>query len=331
MTYTAILKAKEGELNALSKGGLPSGTRVLLEHNSTPIGDRAMKRWIEALSQTQMLAWGLDLSAHRRPNGSTFRKILDDLPAAERTKVSGVITPTSHGTLRQAACNQAQQSDLVLLRIPVRQPGLDYRSHILSFADSLPVERDKQAIVLDFGNLGSLTGPALRSKILEVAAPILDDGGFESVTTSGTSFPDRIGGFPVGWRMESRPEFEEWRNAVMSTGSLICYGDYGPRSADFPPGGFANTLAQVRYTCPSGYYIFRGGLLRNDHEQLRTIGSDLATSQHFMGVGFSWGDGEVERIGSGQGGTGNRTTWIAIETSHHLAFTSEQVWTSLGL
>ncbi len=327
MRYTAILKAKEGELIALSKGGVPSETRILLERNKKPLGKRPTLRLVEALRSHGRGVFCIDYSAHDKGTGEAFRNDLKQLPLAVRPNVSVVISPDSKQSLIDAACQQSGRSGLLVVRIASSGLGSAVRSLILQFVGGLPVPRQKIAIVLDFANLGDVSVASFRSQILEAAGPLVMKGGFESVTVSGTSFPDGIGKIIAAknWKVLARPEFDAWRSAVESSGMKIGFGDYGPRSASHPPDGRANTLAQVRYTFEGGFRVYRGLLLRNDHGQLRTIGSTLMSSSIFKGSDYSWGDGELQRIGSGTGGTGNRTTWISIETSHHLNFTAEQV------
>lgn len=55
------------------------------------------------------------------------------------------------------------------------------------------------------------------------------------------------------------------------------------------------------------------------------LAKKLVESQHYLGPEFSWGDSQILQGSLGQGTPGNSTTWIAIDTNHHIAYVVAEV------
>jgi hypothetical protein len=51
----------------------------------------------------------------------------------------------------------------------------------------------------------------------------------------------------------------------------------------------------------------------------------VVSSAYYMGDDFSWGDAQILACSQKEIGPGNSTTWIAIDTSHHLAWVIAEV------
>lgn len=50
----------------------------------------------------------------------------------------------------------------------------------------------------------------------------------------------------------------------------------------------------------------------------------LIRSGYYLYPGFSWGDNEIQRCANGEIG-GGATTWITIDTSHHLTYVVAEI------
>lgn len=324
--YTYISKNKQGELSALEKGGFPGQTRVILEHNQALLGPTLLKQFGRAVACAGPLGVALDITAAPRAIPKPYIEALD---ADGRNKLSIVVTPKSSPHLLKAARFQCSKTGLAVIRIkPQPTPALTLKM-VMHCVNDLDVPMNQVAVILDFATLEDMTVTAAGGLFASHAAPLFDVGDFESVTVASTSFPKGIGSLPQGWSHLLRTEINQWVSARHQSGLPICFGDYGPRSSDFPPGGFANTLAQVRYTCSNSYLVYRGKPLRTGHNQHVEIGKALVGMDQYRGTEFSWGDEEIQRIAQQERGPGNRSTWVSIETSHHLVLTAEQVsWES---
>ena len=55
------------------------------------------------------------------------------------------------------------------------------------------------------------------------------------------------------------------------------------------------------------------------------LAKKLVESPHYLNPEFSWGDSQIFQCSLGQGTPGNSTTWIAIDTSHHIAYSVAEV------
>lgn len=327
--YTSLIKAKEGEFTALVKGGLPSATRILLERNSVEIGTRVMTRINEAVALCGPRDFAIDTTAVTGHQGPALRSFLSALPPEARSKILPVVSPLSGSRHRRFAVDQAAASGLLIARFPFSGRVSELEDDVAELLGDLELPPESVALILDFKDVHGADPNDLAQRFL--AARLFTEEGFDSVTVAATSFPAGIASFPRRWSLHNRPELTAWRQVVESTGSEIGFGDYACRSSAFPPPGFANTLAQTRYTLEDHVLIYRGNLLRSDHNQHRIIATELTSTSNYMGGDFSWGDGEINKVASAERGVGNRSNWIGFETSHHWSLTSTQVSSTLGI
>ena len=143
-----------------------------------------------------------------------------------------------------------------------------------------------------------------------------------------TSYPQRTGIFKEGWRYLDRPEIQAWSTIAKAIRGVshLGFGDHGCRATPWPPEGPSNPIAQVRYTSKQGCLLYRGqSLQQKGHDQMIRVSRELIQMSDYCGSGYSWGDAQIKEISSNGDRTGNRTSWISFETSHHIQFTAEQV------
>ena len=154
--------------------------------------------------------------------------------------------------------------------------------------------------------------------------------GFSSYSVAGSSLPNSIDKV-IKDRDSSgtvvRREMLLWKNSRKQYPNFkIYFGDYGVRGPNTGETGFGNTNAKIRYTINDEYYIVRGHVIRKPVGGYQHCGlaQQLINSGHYLYSDFSWGDKEIQRCANGEIGGGS-TTWIKIDTSHHVAYVVAEV------
>jgi hypothetical protein len=103
------------------------------------------------------------------------------------------------------------------------------------------------------------------------------------------------------------------------------FGDYGivlPKAHPATGGGATGPSPIIRYCTREAWYIWSKNEQYTDYRRLTHA---CAPFSEFMGAQFSPGDATIERIARGDAGpTGNASTWITTDTSHHLLYTVRQ-------
>jgi hypothetical protein len=98
---------------------------------------------------------------------------------------------------------------------------------------------------------------------------------------------------------------------------------------DLPPNGQATILAQLRYTTPESYLVYKGEDVHRaggtGYAQFHTICADLVQRAEFRGENFSHGDQQIAEKAATTGSPGNAETWRMIGTSHHLETVIDQI------
>lgn len=156
--------------------------------------------------------------------------------------------------------------------------------------------------------------------------------GFTYIISVGSSIPTSVNHAvktPDSSATIFRKEVLAWKGFLQAypTASLY-FGDYGvrnPRAAD-------NIIApdmngKIRYTIENSYFIARGHSLRRENKaaQNNVLARAIVESPHYMGENFSWGDYRIMECSKGKF-VGNPTTWISIDTNHHISALTTEIY-----
>jgi hypothetical protein len=102
---------------------------------------------------------------------------------------------------------------------------------------------------------------------------------------------------------------------------LPAFGDYAishPASL-FVDMRLLKPSAKIRYTADDGWYIIKGENVRDyGFEQYHDLSEKVVGSRYYCGPAYSWGDGYLKKCADGTGKTGNLTTWVQVDTNHHI-------------
>lgn len=208
---------------------------------------------------------------------------------------------------------------------------------ITEILDGLGIAPNQCAIILDFGDLTTQALADVLDQadgIMRVLAPMK----FRAFVTAGCSLPPTINLAVKDHDSTGkvvRKEMLLWQTLrTQYPGIALRYGDYGvrgPNSVDDVIAPDAN--GKIRHTITQNFYVLRGHSMRKGDKggQMFKLAAALVSSPYFMGAGFSWGDSQIALRSKAltdstvKIGPGNQSTWIAIDTSHHLAYAIGEV------
>jgi len=191
--------------------------------------------------------------------------------------------------------------------------------------------------LMDFGDLTGKTVEQieiLANRVLQLLGP----DGYQFFSLAGCSMPATIDQAVKKHNTEAvlqRKEMLAWQRLRARHRNLpLAYGDYGvrgPGSSDVPN---KHTNGKIRYTIQNAFFVVRGESRQTDSQQMYRLANVVASSQHYQGPGFSWGDKELyrrairENIGKRRPktiGPGGSNEWIQFDTSHHMAWVLVEV------
>ncbi|REJ92304.1 MAG: hypothetical protein DWQ34_13260 [Planctomycetota bacterium] len=133
------------------------------------------------------------------------------------------------------------------------------------------------------------------------------------------------------WNSETRVDWHGWRRVIerpRGIGRLPTYGDYTIAHPDLPPTGRATILAQLRYTSPDEFLIWKGHNVfthADKFTQFFDICADLIQMPEYAGQAFSHGDAEIYEKATTRDSPGNAETWRKIGTNHHIETVKDQI------
>lgn len=205
-----------------------------------------------------------------------------------------------------------------------------FEERVLGILDDLSIEPERCAVLLDFGDVTALSIEDLTDqadRVMQVLAPL----GFKFFSTAGCSLPPSID--KAVKKQDStgkviRKEMLLWQ-AMRVTYPQVkwLFGDYGVRGPNTAEDVISpNTNGKIRHTIGQSYYIVRGHSVQQPGKgaQMYKLAQTVVDSVHYMGEDFSWGDARILAC-SQEKFKGNSTDWIAIDTSHHMAWVVAEV------
>lgn len=198
---------------------------------------------------------------------------------------------------------------------------------ILSVLDLDPA---KCHVILDFEDVTPLAIIDLLSKF-ESLFDLIASYGFRTYSVAGCSLPKTIN---LAVKKQNscgvvlRKEMLLWQSVRQQFPHIpIRFGDYGVRGPNTNEGvPSPHTNGKIRHTSDKQYFVARGQSLSRPPkgEQMWQLAESIVNSEHYLGPKFSWGDSEIFRCRNKEF-KGNSGQWIAIDTSHHLAYVVAEI------
>jgi hypothetical protein len=155
---------------------------------------------------------------------------------------------------------------------------------------------------------------------------------WRTLTVLGGSFPLSMAPLTRGiWNSAPRNDWHGWRQLIRKpkdVARLPAYGDYAIAHPDLPPTGRATILAQLRYTTPDDYLVWKGHNVfthPRGYEQFIDICRDMVKRPEYRGPKFSHGDEQISEKATTGDSPGNAETWRKIGTNHHCETVLDQI------
>lgn len=205
---------------------------------------------------------------------------------------------------------------------------VDTLSDMLSATNAEP---EQCLVFIDLEDVSTNTSSV--ASLIDECSQILDaisHMGFAGFVIAGSSVPEQIGHAVPAHDSTStiaRKEHLVWRSVRAEYPDLaLISGDYGVRGPTSYSGPNPNMNGKIRYTADRVFFVARGHAISTDHSyvQMHNLAQAVVSSPYYRGSGYSWGDAQIADSAAG-GVRGNMTTWIGIDTNHHIHSVVDEV------
>lgn len=353
-----ILKAKQGEFNALTHlseratnqivpwfdvSRLDDKTRQKSEHHSEPpvesfldkVASGIAKAWVDKPIFLDLPRWAPNAQTENGEHVIPYmRNRLEHLGVIVNSVVKydfwddpvyvNAMKGIRLGNGRKFCIRLSMDIDTV-----DDMSGQDYFiERLADIVEQLDIDPFETYVLIDFGDVSG------QSHFIEEmvdkakqAIYLAYESGFSQIMLAGSSLPISID-LAVKARNSTglvlRKEMMTWQTLISENHSLkLTFADYGVRnpSASDEPMPFPNANGKIRYTIDKQYFIARGYSLNSGLKFLQfcNLAKIVVDSGYYIGEKFSWGDERILDYSKPESkGSGNQTTWISIDTNHHI-------------
>ncbi|MFB0826185.1 beta family protein [Chromobacterium violaceum] len=204
-----------------------------------------------------------------------------------------------------------------------------FNDQISSILSVISIDARDVAVIIDTADISKKSITALIPNI-ETVIKELKSIGFNDIIIAGATMPILITDVVKKENSQeflSRREMELWQTLYPKHEGLI-FGDYGvrnPRALDNIKSNNAN--GKIRYTLSDiRFYISRGHSLQKHigYKQYWDLSQSIIDSGFYKGDKFSWGDAKISANARHEF-VGNSTTWISIDTNHHICTVLQEI------
>ena len=157
---------------------------------------------------------------------------------------------------------------------------------------------------------------------------------WNSLIVSGSGFPQNMSNISSN-TIEKIPrvELKLWKltkELYPLLGTRPLYSDYcivSPETPDVDPKKI-RPVGKIRYATKDSWVIFRGnGLHKYDrYKQYFRLAKKVVRHRCYLGSKTSWGDNHYKECSKRNTSCGNLTTWIKVDTNHHLTIVAKQIF-----
>jgi len=358
--YLPILKAKPGELKAMANLNTSVSAKVLplFDVGRLSQSTRQAKRFKETstvtcayldevagnIAKVRMGSYALVDAYQWPPNSATetgehvIAYIHGKLASLGVKAIPVIGYDRWDSTQYRAAMMQLELSseDYYYLRLDshaiedAAEPEF-FEEQLTTILDDLQIEPNRCTVLLDFGDISHSSIEDMLDQTMQIIEQLVTFG-FRRIATAGCSLPPTIDGAvkkPNSTGKVLRKEMLLWQILRAKYPHINwLFGDYGVRNPNTGEDVVSpHTNGKIRHTIDKHFFIVRGHSVQIGAKggQMYDLAKKLVESQHFIGSEFSWGDFQILQCSLAQGKPGNSTTWIAIDTNHHIAYAVAEV------
>lgn len=333
--YVPILKGKRAEIAAISKLKRTASITPLWEVVPGTNGSK-LPSLLEKNGWPSHVGYFLDFlyvdsSAHI---SSVIATCLSQASAAQQKPIP--VTGTGRSSSYQQAIRDATHPHGIAIRLEAADfddPSTLAQAlkRLLQFQNASYADAD---LIVDLGSMANQSASTIaqigRANLSFV--PHLED--WRTLTVVSGSFPKSLGPLTTDiWNSVTRSDWGAW--TLLTQGPTTpkrapTFGDYTVANTELPPAGRATILAQLRYSTPSGFLIWKGRNVQKDpvgFNQFLEICRKLVRRSEFSGPSFSWADAEIKAKATTGGSPGNSQTWRSLGVNHHIEMVLSQIAT----
>jgi hypothetical protein len=336
--YVPILKGKRAEFFALGFLKSKAGLTPLIEAVPSSVAEQTPRRmadqWQADLPYFIDLLFLDDPDDTAIPAPPTHPVRLCFAEVAALGQIAIPVTGLSRSPTYQNAIQQVVGEQGRGLMIRLTPDDFEDSEELEQGLQSLPgffgLQPNQIDLLLDLGSVvDSSAGTIAQMHRANIdLIPNLDD--WRSLTVASSAFPKGLAPLTRDeWNPAPRLDWRGWRALFAGNKQpkrLPSYGDYTISQPALPPEGRATILAQLRYTTPEFWLIWKGrNAFEDGFDQFFAICASLVQRPEFRGADFSWGDAEIAQKAANVGSCGNAQTWRQIGTNHHLETVLDQI------
>jgi hypothetical protein len=338
--YVPVLKGKRAEFPALGSLKSKTGITPLIEAVPSSWED-VPKRMSESAQWPDESPYFLDLVFKDDPDD--IEEATADHPVrrcfakvAERNQFAIPVTGLARSPGYQSAVRQVvlEQGRGLAIRLSADDledaDGLD--DSIDAITSFFGQELSEIDLFLDHASVAAVSGSAVAQMYRANIDLIPNIDQWRTLTVAAAAFPLGLATLERDqWNVVRRADWRGWLRLVTGPRPPLrtpTFGDYAIAHPELPPEGRATILAQLRYSTPDSWLIWKGGNVfkhPDRFDQFLAICSDLITRDEYRGADFSWGDAEIFEKATNGGSPGNAETWRRIGTNHHLETVLDQI------
>ena len=353
--YVPILKAKQGELNALADLDRPMRASLtpLLEippvtwdwDNDLPA--RSLVEHLETYPEKLARAWPgdeplfldtiypeVDKSDHEPAT------LLFDLLAATSVRAIPVTGPSRNGQQQQAVAEiVARDRRGVAIRVQADDlDPLELPSALDELLDRLRCTPNEADLILDYEQVATDKVATVRAALVAVLVTLPTLTAWRTLTAAGGGFPLNLQEL-AGMTTTSigRADWQVWTSLAPRRAELPrlpTFADYGvssPELVELDP-RIMDMSVNLRYTSDADWVVLKARSRKlHGHGQFNELCQTLVGRSEFRGASFSAGDTYIEACAHGRDGPGNASKWRQCATNHHLTQVATQLASMPGL
>jgi hypothetical protein len=220
----------------------------------------------------------------------------------------------------------------ICLRVEAEFVDSDLAETIRNIVSYTGVSQNRIIVVIDVKDVVA-SKATMHAEFVRYTINLLTKGDtWAAVFVAGSSAPQSMAGIPVGISSTPRTEWEVFKIVRSSLSEIpLLYSDYAignpnPMPDIDPRILFDRAIAKIIYTTANDYIIIRGNRVRRyGYGQYQEMCSSIIEHPWFAGAGFSWGDLKIQDCQAGETSTGNLTTWVQVNTNHHIEHVVHQI------
>ncbi len=213
----------------------------------------------------------------------------------------------------------------------------DFKSNLEELLKSTSLSVNEVDLIIDLKSVTAGNEDIIIKGLVDLLLTLPYVNNFRTLTISSSSFPydmSKIGKNES--KLLPRLEWETWLKIIQSDKirkpSFSDYGISHPISIDFNPKTM-QTSANIRYSTKKDWLIVKGssttikiaGVKTKSYKQYFDLSKSLIARKEYLGKDFSWGDDYIYKCANNNASTANQEVWRKIGTNHHLTLVTNQI------